>query len=733
MQYLVFILGIALSALVIMLFHRFGRKYNKIVGAIVASFAVALLLEAFTFNFNSYEHIGNDSQLRNYNIDLSLVTNETVLTGDNNEIITASKTIENNCQKYTITIDNIYTVVKDIDVIPATNSDVLDCELQYIDDARSDFTYVDCEKQKIVLGVESTQHIQPKFAGKTHALKFIIDTEDNRIVRFVNIKLNENKPFDFMFYRFLAVFLIILAAMIIRMNWNKEIRIKAESNSLWAVILAFIIFEMAFGMFLSNGAGEVKHVLLDKGCQKDVYQELTQAISLGKVDLNNLNPDTMTVEQEQINALLKLQNPYEWQQRDGMEYKWDRAFYDGKYYCYFGIVPVLTVYLPIYLVTGKYLNTAVFVRGLFFVALLLISSLVCQIARRRRKKINIWMLLAAMLGFANCSMIVYCINGGAMYEVASLSAMVMAMAGINLLYGAFENKRKKLMLGLGALMMALSVGCRPNYIFASFIIVPIVLNGLAKQGEASVKECSENKVILYLKKIFAKENIIDIATLAIPYVVVGVGLMVYNYVRFDSVFEFGARYQLTVYDTKYYSLFDLGKLPIAIYKGLLELPKYISTFPFVKIDISRTNYLGYFYKLQTVGLLTFPFMWMVIMLPWSIKRGVNKMKDKGFVIMSMLTGLLACWVTTSQGGASLRYSADFAWMLCIPVIYVLFDLYDAAKNKGILKYMFNILLVVVVATVLVNSLMAISPDWSDMIEEKPKWYYLIQQMIVFWR
>ena len=101
--------------------------------------------------------------------------------------------------------------------------------------------------------------------------------------------------------------------------------------------------------------------------------------------------------------------------------------------------------------------------------------------------------------------------------------------------------------------------------------------------------------------------------------------------------------------------------------------------------------------------------------------------------MNILIGLLACWVTTSQGGASLRYSADFAWMLCIPVIYVMFDLYDSAKNKGILKYMFNILLVVVVATVLVNSFMAISPDWSDMIEEKPKWYYLIQQMIVFWR
>ena len=32
--------------------------------------------------------------------------------------------------------------------------------------------------------------------------------------------------------------------------------------------------------------------------------------------------------------------------REGVVYRWDTAFYQGKYYCYFGIVPVLLFYLP---------------------------------------------------------------------------------------------------------------------------------------------------------------------------------------------------------------------------------------------------------------------------------------------------------------------------------------------------------------------------------------------------
>lgn len=47
--------------------------------------------------------------------------------------------------------------------------------------------------------------------------------------------------------------------------------------------------------------------------------------------------------------LLELANPYDPAQRQGIYYLWDRALYNGKYYSYFGVTPILTVYYPFYL------------------------------------------------------------------------------------------------------------------------------------------------------------------------------------------------------------------------------------------------------------------------------------------------------------------------------------------------------------------------------------------------
>ena len=48
--------------------------------------------------------------------------------------------------------------------------------------------------------------------------------------------------------------------------------------------------------------------------------------------------------------------------------------------------------------------------------------------------------------------------------------------------------------------------------------------------------------------------------------------MYYNYIRFDSPFEFGAKYQLTVFDTGYYGMTDFGKIPLMIARALLIPP-----------------------------------------------------------------------------------------------------------------------------------------------------------------
>ena len=50
--------------------------------------------------------------------------------------------------------------------------------------------------------------------------------------------------------------------------------------------------------------------------------------------------------------LLVLENPYDISARQDIDYLWDRAFYNGKYYSYFGITPIVTIIYPFYFISG---------------------------------------------------------------------------------------------------------------------------------------------------------------------------------------------------------------------------------------------------------------------------------------------------------------------------------------------------------------------------------------------
>lgn len=74
----------------------------------------------------------------------------------------------------------------------------------------------------------------------------------------------------------------------------------------------------------------------------DQYARLGDALIHGSLSLDLPVPD----------ALAELDNPYDFESRyaasDGgvNPVFWDHAFYQGKYYCYFGVVPALLLYVP---------------------------------------------------------------------------------------------------------------------------------------------------------------------------------------------------------------------------------------------------------------------------------------------------------------------------------------------------------------------------------------------------
>ena len=104
------------------------------------------------------------------------------------------------------------------------------------------------------------------------------------------------------------------------------------------------------------------------------YQELAEAMEKGHVFL----------EHEPSEGLLNAPNPYDtiYLQANGIDYRADYAYYEGKYYVYFGVVPELLLYLPYYLLTGEHMFNYVAVFLFYSGFILAVFALYWEIIKR---------------------------------------------------------------------------------------------------------------------------------------------------------------------------------------------------------------------------------------------------------------------------------------------------------------------------------------------------------------
>ena len=245
--------------------------------------------------------------------------------------------------------------------------------------------------------------------------------------------------------------------------------------------------------------------------------------------------------------LLALPNPYDPEMRidSGVEYHWDHALYNGHYYMYFGVVPALLVFAPYQAITGHALTTyhatQLFI-GLYIVALFVLTR---KIQKRffPRLPLGTYLLLNVALAvssswFATAEPALYCtaISAALAFETWSLNLYASA-----LLKSEIDSMKRYATLSFGALAGALAFGCRPPIALASLVmLIPLAL-ALIREADAQPWDVAKEALCI-----------------ATPFLLVGLSLMAYNYVRFESFFEFGQTYQLTADDQTNYSLLGNG-------------------------------------------------------------------------------------------------------------------------------------------------------------------------------
>lgn len=263
---------------------------------------------------------------------------------------------------------------------------------------------------------------------------------------------------------------------------------------------------------------------------RNQYELMAEAILDGRIEFNYKDDFELS----------QLENPYDPDAREeaGVQYHWDHAYYNGHYYMYFGIVPVFLVFLPYRIITGSALTTYHATQIFVVLAIAGIFVLFDLLSKLFFKNLSYGVYLALSVAFsvmsvwyASAEPALYCtaITAAIMLEIWSLYFFIRGV------WGEQKENRQLLFAGIGALFGALAFGCRPPIALANVIVLPMLIVFL-KQRKITLK--------LLGKLVLA----------AMPYAVVGVSLMIYNYVRFDSPFEFGQAYQLTVADQSNYRL-----------------------------------------------------------------------------------------------------------------------------------------------------------------------------------
>lgn len=217
--------------------------------------------------------------------------------------------------------------------------------------------------------------------------------------------------------------------------------------------------------------------------------------------------------------------------RAGADYLLDASFYRTKYYLYFGATPAVFLFLPWSVVTGHGLPEW-FAGGLLASAAFLLALAWLAVLRREFFPAAgglAWIVVTLTLGLGTGLPVV--LRPAKFYQIAILSGLACSIAALLCLTLALRRPAWRLRwLAVASLAVGLAAGSRPNLIPGSLLGLGVVAGWLLREAWRSGKKIKEVGLL-----VLAAGAPVGACFAAIGW---------YNWMRFDSPFEFGLHYQL---------------------------------------------------------------------------------------------------------------------------------------------------------------------------------------------
>lgn len=676
MSLFIYILAAILLISAFLIFAK--KKDTRRFGIILV--IVAVLIELFVFNFHSYHLIGGgyeETELdlddaREYNFN-SQSTDYVSTPGSDPrlEFIGIGKRVG------TVRIDFEYLEGE----VAGQKASYVDVNIDATDATYSADYRSNVATARAIRGNENSEYIILDLSGEVENLRFKFSTDKLDAFQVKSITINAPKPMDFSAWRLLITVGIVFSvyALCKFPVFKEEYGRKKKFFGVFAIVVTAVFAGAAVMLTvlynLKNGGHPFSSFAMTSGNQ--ITQELVDAFKAGQVHL----PGTPSEE------LMALENPYDWSQRlvEPIPYKWDHLLYDGKYYSYYGIAPVLLLFLPYNLITGYYFPTPEAVLLFGVVGIVFLSLLFVEIIKRFFEKLTVGIAICSLIILQLCSGIMYCFCSPLFYEIAQASGFMFTMMGFYFLIRSGvvgEGKISRISLCASSFCLAMAVLCRPT--LALYCVVALVFIGFGF--------FKNMRVTKHEKKSVLKSSVGYLSSALICFVLIGSVQMAYNYMRFGSVLDFGIQYSLTINDftrAEYHTDF----VAIGFWNYLFAFPQVRPEFPFVFSNFSTLGVNGYYFvaNRNAVGLFWRALPMFGYFGAVKAYRRLEKKHRLPALLLILSTCIVAPFIiifSIWESGYGVRYSADFAVEMILGAMMILYLLVLTHK-KGERKLITN--------------------------------------------
>lgn len=591
-----------------------------------------LLTELTLFNFRHYESLFyHEIKVTDYLIGSGLKP-----TGDGQYISqeAGDKTLE--IPKINQELQNIH-----LDIL-SQQSEVVKITLMASDEGNQQ--YYSLPPRELLHQVVQSQYMRLHLYGAAKSLKIAIDASPGDLITIEDFTLNTQVPMVISLRRVLLLQGILMLLFMVRPSSPLYRYSYDRKNTVQrGIIAAYIILQISFFWNVVNLNPLFTNPPWPHHSQ---YHRLTEAFSEGHFYLKEEPPQ----------ALSTLVNPYDYSLRtsSGTIYLWDHVYYKGKYYVYFGVGPVILLYLPYFLLTGTHLPTYL---GVFLVSIGAVLAIMALI----RAVIEKWfpetpfmtgMLLTSY--FINGCGLLYIVKRPDFYNLTILLGLTLSLVGLSYWLTAFEKGRLlPWNLLFGSTCMALVATCRPQLLLGSFLSIVIFRDAVFRDHS-----------------LLSRKSLRETLCFLLPFLLVAGGVMYYNAARFGSAFDFGATYNLTTNDmTKRGWVFDRTLLGLVAY--LFQPTGFQTNFPFIQNTWLHTGYQGVTIIENPLGGVIYNNLLLLLgLLACRFKSLIQNKTVHALALTSSLFALILIVADTQMAGILMRYLSDFSWLLFLSTTLV---------------------------------------------------------------